>query len=148
MKKILTFIVLVLIACSCCPLYYQTDVSFYNMGGDEIGAWDDVIIDADAPLRDGRLTFATTDGEIIHISGGTVVMRDIRPDNGEAPIQEKNKLLIEYRELKSEYNENKSLMRDADRGERKILKNRTRIINKRLIEIDNILYTRYYTEIW
>ena len=104
------------------------------------------------PLKNGGMNFTDKDGEGHYISGGIIIVDNIRTINQSTPVIQKsdndltsdNNLTAEYENLKKQYSEKRKYLKQ-NRGklsdaEVKSIKSEMKTIMKRIQEIKNILY--------
>ena len=166
MKHIIPFILLIILtSCGVTNVVSYGDVSLLNTNGKVIQKWDSSTLSSETydnytgeqisyffPLKNGGLNFTDKDGEGHYISGGIIIVDNIRTINQSTPaIQESdndltsdNNLTAEYENLKKQYSEKRKYLKQ-NRGklsdaEVKSIKSEMKTIMKRIQEIKNILY--------
>ena len=166
MKHIIPFILLVIFtSCGVTNVISYGDVSLLNTNGEMIQKWESSTLSTEIydnytgqqisysyPLKNSGLNFTDKDGEGHYISGGIIIVDNIRTINQSTPaIQESdndltsdNNLTSEYENLNEQYSEkekylkqNKGKLSDT---EVKSIKSEMKTIMKRIQEIKNILY--------
>ena len=164
MKHIIPFILLIILtSCGVTKVTTYGDVSLLNNNGEIIQKWNSSTLSSETyyageqlsysfPLKNGGLNFTDKDGEGHYISGGIIIVDNIRTISQSTPvIQESdndltsdNNLTAEYENLKKQYSEkrkylkqNKGKLSDA---EVKSIKSEMKTIMKRIQEIKNTLY--------
>lgn len=166
MKHIIPFILLIILtSCGVTKVASYGDVSLLNTNGEVIQKWENSTLGAETydnytgqqisysqPLKNSGLNFTDKDGEGHYISGGIIIVDNIRTINKPTPvIQESdndltsdNNLTSEYENLKKQFSEkskylkqNKGKLSDA---EVKLIKSEMKTIMKRIQEIKNTLY--------
>ena len=164
MKHITPFILLVILtSCGVTKITSYGDVSLLNNNGEIIQKWDSSTLSSETyyageqisysfPLKNGGLNFTDKDGEGHYISGGIIIVDNIRTIRQSKPVIQKsdndltsdNNLTAEYENLKKQYSEkrkylkqNKGKLSDA---EVKSIKSEMKTIIKRIQEIKNTLY--------
>lgn len=166
MKHIIPFILLIILtSCGVTKITSYGDVSLLNTNGETIQKWENSTLSSETysnhtgqqisysfPLKNGGLNFTDKDGEGHYISGGIIIVDNIRTINQSKPVIQKsdndltsdNNLTAEYENLKKQYSEkrkylkqNKGKLSDA---EVKSIKSEMKTIMKRIQEIKNILY--------
>ena len=166
MKHITPFILLIILtSCGVTKVASYGDVSLLNTNGEVIQKWENSTLGAETydnytgqqisysqPLKNSGLSFTDKDGEGHYISGGIIIVDNIRTISKPTPvIQESdndltsdNNLTSEYENLKKQFSEkskylkqNKGKLSDA---EVKFIKSEMKTIMKRIQEIKNTLY--------
>lgn len=163
MKHIIPFIlVATLTSCGVTKVISYGDVSLLNTNGKIIQKWDSSTLDIETydnyngqqisyspPLKNGGLNFTDKDGETHYISGGIIIVDNIRTTSHPEPtIQTSdNEQTFEYENLKKQYSEKKKYLKsnkgklsyteiESIKWEMKTIK---RKINK-ILEMENDLY--------
>ena len=160
MKHIIPFIVLIILtSCGVTNVTSYGDVSLLNTNGEMIQKWENSTLSSETydnytgqqisyffPLKNGGLNFTDKDGEGHYISGGIIIVDNIRTINQSTPaIQESdNDLTSEYENLNEQYSEKRKYLKQ-NRGklsdaEVKSIKSEMKTIMRRIQEIKNILY--------
>ena len=141
------------------------DVSLLNTNGEVIQKWENSTLSSETydnytgeqisyffPLKNGGLNFTDKDGEGHYISGGIIIVDNIRTINQSTPVIQKsdndltsdNNLTAEYENLKKQYSEKKKYLKQnkgkLSDAEVKSIKSEMKTIMKRIQEIKNILY--------
>ena len=166
MKRIIPFILLIILtSCGVTKITSYGDVSLLNTNGEVIQKWENSTLSSETydnytgqqisyslPLKNGGLNFTDKDGEGHYISGGIIIVDNIRTINQSTPaIQESdndltsdNNLTSEYENLNEQYSEkekylkqNKGKLSDT---EVKSIKSEMKTIMKRIQEIEDIFY--------
>ena len=166
MKHIIPFILLIILtSCGVTKITSYGDVSLLNTNGETIQKWENSTLSSETydnytgqqisyslPLKNGGLNFTDKDGEAHYISGGIIIVDNIRTISKPTPvIQESdndltsdNNLTSEYENLKKQFSEkskylkqNKGKLSDA---EVKFIKSEMKTIMKRIQEIEDIFY--------
>ena len=166
MKHIIPFILLIILtSCGVTKVTSYGDVSLLNTNGEMIQKWENSTLSSETydnytgeqisyslPLKNGGLNFTDKDGESHYISGGIIIVDNIRTINQSTPaIQESdndltsdNNLTSEYENLNEQYSEkekylkqNKGKLSDT---EVKSIKSEMKTIMKRIQEIEDIFY--------
>ena len=166
MKHIIPFILLIILtSCGVTKIVSYGDVSLLNTNGEVIQKWDSSTLSSETydnytgqqisyslPLKNGGLNFTDKDGEAHYISGGIIIVDNIRTISQSTPvIQESgndltsdNDLTSEYENLNEQYSEkekylkqNKGKLSDT---EVKSIKSEMKTIMMRIQEIENIFY--------
>ena len=166
MKHIIPFILLIILtSCGVTKITSYGDVSLLNTNGETIQKWENSTLGSETydnytgeqisysfPLKNGGLNFTDKDGESHYISGGIIIVDNIRTINQSKPVIQKsdndltsdNNLTAEYENLKKQYSEkrkylkqNKGKLSDA---EVKSIKSEMKTIMRRIQEIKNTLY--------
>ena len=166
MKHIIPFILLIILtSCGVTKIVSYGDVSLLNTNGEVIQKWDSSTLSSETydnytgeqisyslPLKNGGLNFTDKDGEAHYISGGIIIVDNIRTISQSTPvIQESgndltsdNDLTSEYENLNEQYSEkekylkqNKGKLSDT---EVKSIKSEMKTIMMRIQEIGNIFY--------
>ena len=160
MKHIIPFILLIILtSCGVTKITSYGDVSLLNTNGEMIQKWENSTLSSETydnytgeqisyffPLKNGGLNFTDKDGEGHYISGGIIIVDNIRTINQSTPaIQESdNDLTSEYENLNEQYSEkekylkqNKGKLSDT---EVKSIKSEMKTIMKRIQEIEDIFY--------
>ena len=166
MKHIIPFILLIILtSCGVTKITSYGDVSLLNTNGETIQKWENSTLGSETydnytgeqishffPLKNGGLNFTDKDGEGHYISGGIIIVDNIRTINQSTPVIQKsdndltsdNNLTAEYENLKKQYSEKKKYLKQ-NKGklsdtEVKSIKSEMKTIMKRIQEIKNILY--------
>ena len=166
MKHIIPFILLIILtSCGVTKIVSYGDVSLLNNNGEIIQKWDSSTLSSETydnytgeqisyflPLKNGGLNFTDKDGESHYISGGIIIVDNIRTINQSKPVIQKsdndltsdNNLTAEYENLKKQYSEKRKYLKQ-NKGklsdtEVKSIKSEMKTIMKRIQEIKNILY--------
>ena len=166
MKHIIPFILLIILtSCGVTKITSYGDVSLLNTNGETIQKWENSTLSSETydnytgqqisyslPLKNGGLNFTDKDGEAHYISGGIIIVDNIRTINQSTTvIQESdndltsdNNLTSEYENLNEQYSEkekylkqNKGKLSDT---EVKSIKSEMKTIMKRIQEIENTFY--------
>ena len=166
MKHIIPFILLIILtSCGVTKITSYGDVSLLNTNGEVIQKWENSTLSSETydnytgeqisyffPLKNGGMNFTDKDGEGHYISGGIIIVDNIRTINQSTPVIQKsdndltsdNNLTAEYENLKKQYSEKRKYLKQ-NRGklsdaEVKSIKSEMKTIMKRIQEIKNILY--------
>ena len=166
MKHIIPFILLIILtSCGVTKVTSYGDVSLLNTNGEVIQKWENSTLSSETydnytgqqisyslPLKNGGLNFTDKDGESHYISGGIIIVDNIRTINQSKPVIQKsdndltsdNNLTAEYENLNEQYSEKRKYLKQ-NRGklsdaEVKSIKSEMKTIMKRIQEIKNILY--------
>ena len=166
MKHIIPFILLIILtSCGVTKITSYGDVSLLNTNGEMIQKWENSTLSSETydnytgeqisyffPLKNGGLNFTDKDGEGHYISGGIIIVDNIRTINQSTPVIQKsdndltsdNNLTAEYENLKKQYSEKRKYLKQ-NRGklsdaEVKSIKSEMKTIMRRIQEIENILY--------
>ena len=166
MKHIIPFILLIILtSCGVTNVTSYGDVSLLNTNGEVIQKWENSTLSSETydnytgeqisyffPLKNGGLNFTDKDGEGHYISGGIIIVDNIRTINQSTPVIQKsdndltsdNNLTAEYENLNEQYSEkekylkqNKGKLSDT---EVKSIKSEMKTIMKRIQEIEDIFY--------
>lgn len=166
MKHITPFILLIILtSCGVTKVASYGDVSLLNTNGEVIQKWENSTLGAETydnytgqqisysqPLKNSGLNFTDKDGEGHYISGGIIIVDNIRTISKPTPVIQEydndltsdNNLTSEYENLKKQFSEkskylkqNKGKLSDA---EVKLIKSEMKTIMKRIQEIKNTLY--------
>lgn len=80
MKKML-FLLCILINTSC-SVYTIADVGLFNDDGKKINEWENAIVGKDGAgcLKNGGINFTTNNGETLYISGGIIILKNVRKE--------------------------------------------------------------------
>ena len=160
MKHITPFILLIILtSCGVTKVTSYGDVSLLNTNGEIIQKWDSSTLGSETydnstgqqisyslPLKNGGLNFTDKDGESHYISGGIIIVDNIRTISQSTPViqESDNDLTSEYENPKEQYSEkrkylkqNKGKLSDA---EVKSIKSEMKTIMRRIQEIENTFY--------
>ena len=166
MKHIIPFILLIILtSCGVTKITSYGDVSLLNTNGEVIQKWENSTLSSETydnytgeqisyffPLKNGGLNFTDKDGEGHYISGGIIIVDNIRTINQSTPVIQKsdndltsdNNLTAEYENLKKQYSEKRKYLKqnkgNLSDAEVKSIKSEMKTIMKRIHEIKNILY--------
>ena len=167
MKHIIPFILLIILtSCGVTKITSYGDVSLLNTNGEMIQKWENSTLSSETydnytgeqisyffPLKNGGLNFTDKDGEGHYISGGIIIVDNIRTINQSTPVIQKsdndltsdNNLTAEYENLKKQYSEKKKYLKQ-NRGklsdaEVKSIKSEMKTIMGKIWEIENTLDT-------
>ena len=160
MKHIIPFILLIILtSCGVTKVTSYGDVSLLNTNGEVIQKWDSSTLSSETydnytgeqisysqPLKNSGLNFTDKDGESHYISGGIIIVNNIRTISQSTPVIQKsdNDLTSEYENLKEQYSEKKKYLKQnkgkLSDAEVKSIKSEMKTIMKRIQEIKNILY--------
>ena len=166
MKHIIPFILLIILtSCGVTKVTSYGDVSLLNTNGEVIQKWENSTLSSETydnytgeqisyffPLKNGGLNFTDKDGEGHYISGGIIIVDNIRTINQSTPVIQKsdndltsdNNLTAEYENLKKQYSEKKKYLKQnkgkLSDAEVEFIKSEMKTIMKRIQEIKNILY--------
>ena len=166
MKHIIPFILLIILtSCGVTKITSYGDVSLLNTNGEVIQKWENSTLSSETydnytgeqisyffPLKNGGLNFTDKDGEGHYISGGIIIVDNIRTINQSTPVIKKsdndltsdNNLTAEYENLKKQYSEKRKYLKqnkgNLSDAEVKSIKSEMKTIMKRIQEIKNILY--------
>lgn len=152
MRKIVIFMVMLFMACSC-GVYksYYADITLYGADGKALKQWDGALLQSESNTdgsivyggikNGGGLNFITEKGESMYVSGGIIIASNIRDYQD---ISEINELIDRYYQLQSQYEFNKSLMKTEKYENKADLMNANREIKKEMSRIGNLLYKQYY----
>ena len=166
MKHIIPFILLIILtSCGVTKITSYGDVSLLNTNGEVIQKWENSTLSSETydnytgeqisyffPLKNGGMNFTDKDGEGHYISGGIIIVDNIRTINQSTPVIQKsdndltsdNNLTAEYENLKKQYSEKKKYLKQnkgkLSDAEVKSIKSEMKTIMKRIQEIKNILY--------
>ena len=161
MKHIIPFILLVIFtSCGVTNVISYGDVSLLNTNGEMIQKWESSTLSTEIydnytgqqisysyPLKNSGLNFTDKDGETHYISGGIIIVDNIRTtSHSEQPtIQTSdNDQTSEYENLKKQYSEKRKYLKQ-NKGklsdtEVKSIKSEMKTIMKRIQEIENTFY--------
>ena len=168
MKHIIPFILLIIltscgvtnvVSCGVTNVTSYGDVSLLNTNGEIIQKWENSTLSSETydnytgqqisyslPLKNGGLNFTDKDGEGHYISGGIIIVDNIRTINQSTPVIQKsdNDLTAEYENLKEQYSEKKKYLKQ-NKGklsdtEVKSIKSEMKTIMRRIQEIENTFY--------
>ena len=164
MKHIIPFILLIILtSCGVTKVASYGDVSLLNTNGEMIQKWENSTLSSETyyagerisyslPLKNGGLNFTDKDGEGHYISGGIIIVDNIRTINQSTPVIQKsdndltsdNNLTAEYENLKKQYSEKRQYLKN-NKGklsdtEVKSIKSEMKTIMKRIQEIEDIFY--------
>ena len=160
MKHIIPFILLIILtSCGVTKITSYGDVSLLNTNGEMIQKWENSTLSSETydnytgeqisyslPLKNGGLNFTDKDGETHYISGGIIIVDNIRTINQSKPVIQKsdNDLTSEYENLKEQYSEKKKYLKQ-NKGklsdtEVKSIKSEMKTIMRRIQEIENTFY--------
>ena len=160
MKHIIPFILLIILtSCGVTKITSYGDVSLLNTNGEMIQKWENSTLGSETydnhtgeqisyslPLKNGGLNFTDKDGESHYISGGIIIVDNIRTINQSTPVIQKsdNDLTSEYENLKEQYSEKKKYLKQ-NKGklsdtEVKSIKSEMKTIMRRIQEIENTFY--------
>ena len=160
MKHIIPFILLIILtSCGVTKVTSYGDVSLLNTNGEIIQKWESSTLGSETydnytgqqisyslPLKNGGLNFTDKDGETHYISGGIIIVDNIRTINQSTPVIQKsdNDLTSEYENLKEQYSEKKKYLKQ-NKGklsdtEVKSIKSEMKTIMRRIQEIENTFY--------
>ena len=160
MKHIIPFILLIILtSCGVTKITSYGDVSLLNTNGEMIQKWENSTLSSETydnstgqqisyslPLKNGGLNFTDKDGETHYISGGIIIVNNIRTISQSTPViqESDNDLTSEYENLNEQYSEkekylkqNKGKLSDT---EVKSIKSEMKTIMKRIQEIENTFY--------
>ena len=166
MKHIIPFILLIILtSCGVTKITSYGDVSLLNTNGEVIQKWENSTLSSETydnytgeqisyffPLKNGGLNFTDKDGEGHYISGGIIIVDNIRTINQSTPVIQKsdndltsdNNLTAEYENLKKQYSEKRKYLKqnkgNLSDAEVKSIKSEMKTIMKRIQEIKNLLY--------
>ena len=168
MKHIIPFILLIILT-SCgvttAVSYGVTtvtsygDISLLNTNGEMIQKWENSTLGSETydnytgqqisysqPLKNSGLNFTDKDGESHYISGGIIIVDNIRAISKSTPViqESDNDLTSEYENLKEQYSEKKKYLKQ-NKGklsdtEVKSIKSEMKTIMKRIQEIETTFY--------
>ena len=158
MKHIIPFILLVIFtSCGVTNVISYGDVSLLNTNGEMIQKWENSTLSSETyyagerisyslPLKNGGLNFTDKDGEGHYISGGIIIVDNIRTTGHSEPtIQTSDdNQESEYENLKKQYSEKRQYLKN-NKGklsdtEVKSIKSEMKTIMKRIQEIEDIFY--------
>ena len=160
MKHIIPFILLVfLTSCGVTNVISYGDVSLLNTNGEMIQKWDNSTLGTETydnysgqqisyshPLKNSGLNFTDKDGETHYISGGIIIVNNIRTTKYSEPaIQTSdNTQTSEYENLKKQYSEKKQYLKNntgkfSDK-ELESIKLEMKVIKGKIQAIENTLY--------
>ena len=160
MKHIIPFILLVfLTSCGVTNVISYGDVSLLNTNGEMVQKWDNSTLSTETynnyngqqisyshPLKNGGLNFTDKDGETHYISGGIIIVNNIRTTKSpELTIQTSdNNQTSEYENLKKQYSEKKQYLKDnkgklSDK-EVESIKLEMKVIKRKIQSIENTIY--------
>lgn len=160
MKHIIPFILLIILtSCGVTKVTSYGDVSLLNTNGEVIQKWENSTLGSETydnstgqqisysqPLKNSGLNFTDKDGESHYISGGIIIVDNIRTINQSTPVIQKsdNDLTSEYENLKEQYSEKKKYLKQ-NKGklsdtEVKSIKSEMKTIMRRIQEIENTFY--------
>lgn len=160
MKHIIPFILLIILtSCGVTNVTSYGDVSLLNINGEVIQKWENSTLGSETydnstgqqisyslPLKNGGLNFTDKDGESHYISGGIIIVNNIRTISQSTPVIQKsdNDLTSEYENLKEQYSEKKKYLKQ-NKGklsdtEVKSIKSEMKTIMRRIQEIENTFY--------
>ena len=160
MKHIIPFILLIILtSCGVTKITSYGDVSLLNTNGEMIQKWENSTLSSETydnstgqqisyslPLKNGGLNFTDKDGETHYISGGIIIVNNIRTISQSTPViqESDNDLTSEYENLNEQYSEkekylkqNKGKLSDT---EVKSIKSEMKTIMRRIQEIEDIFY--------
>ena len=160
MKHIIPFILLIILtSCGVTNVTSYGDVSLLNTNGEMIQKWENSTLGSETydnstgqqisyslPLKNGGLNFTDKDGETHYISGGIIIVDNIRTINQSTPViqESDNDLTSEYENLNEQYSEkekylkqNKGKLSDT---EVKSIKSEMKTIMRRIQEIETTFY--------
>ena len=163
MKHIIPFILLVIFtSCGVTNVISYGDVSLLTTNGEMIQKWESSTLSTEIydnytgqqisysyPLKNSGLNFTDKDGEGHYISGGIIIVDNIRTINQSTPVIQKsdndltsdNNLTAEYENLKKQYSEKKKYLKQ-NKGklsdtEVKSIKSEMKTIMRKILEIEN-----------
>ena len=168
MKHIIPFILLIIltscgvtnvVSCGVTNVTSYGDVSLLNTNGEMIQKWENSTLSSETydnstgqqisysqPLKNSGLNFTDKDGESHYISGGIIIVDNIRTISQSTPVIQKsdNDLTSEYENLKEQYSEKKKYLKQ-NKGklsdtEVKSIKSEMKTIMRRIQEIENTFY--------
>ena len=161
MKHITPFILLIILtSCGVTKVASYGDVSLLNTNGEVIQKWENSTLGAETydnytgqqisysqPLKNSGLNFTDKDGETHYISGGIIIVDNIRTTSHSEPtIQTSDDSQeSEYENLKKQYSEKRQYLKN-NKGklsdtEVDSIKAEMKTIMKRIQEIKNTLYS-------
>ena len=167
MKRIIPFILLIILtSCGVTKVTSYGDVSLLNTNGEMIQKWENSTLSSETydnytgeqisyffPLKNGGLNFTDKDGEGHYISGGIIIVDNIRTINQSTPVIQKsdndltsdNNLTAEYENLKKQYSEKRQYLKN-NKGrlsdtEVDSIKTEMKTIMRKIWEIENTFDT-------
>ena len=161
MKHIIPFILLIILtSCGVTNVTSSGDVSLLNTNGEMIQKWENSTLGSETydnytgqqisysqPLKNSGLNFTDKDGEYHYISGGIIIVDNIRTISQSTPViqESDNDLTSEYENLKEQYSEKKKYLKQ-NKGklsdtEVKSIKSEMKTIMRRIQEIENTFDT-------
>jgi hypothetical protein len=160
MKHIIPFILLVVLtSCGVTNVISYGDVSLLNTNGEMIQKWDNSTLGTETydnysgqqiayshPLKNGGLNFTDKDGETHYISGGIIIVNNIRTTkNPEIQMEStNNQQTSEYENLKKLYSEKKQYLKEhkdtLSEQEVENIKKEMKYLKGKIQSIENTLY--------
>lgn len=158
MKSIIPFILLaVLTSCGVTSVISYGDVSLLDSNGEMIQQWDNSTLGISAydnctgqkisysyPLKNEGLNFTDKDGEVHYISGGIIIVNNIRTTRYPAQSISDDIQISEYENLRRQYQEKRKYLKQ-NKGrisdeEAESIKSEMKTILGKISKIENVIY--------